>query len=416
MSVQKKQEEDKFLLYETEVFKSTLQVDFQKITFNYGKLCLADKNQPIKIEVWDYKKEHKQDKLGEIVFSINDIELDNMTKFDIVDQNFSKKGEMVLKDFNRVKKKNFLNYIESGTNIFLNIGIDFSSQKYSNRASSFKHNDQHSYREALKKITSVLLPYDSDQSVPMYGISGKTAQSGEYQTFFQLNEQNLEATGYENIIKFYDESLKNVKLGETLQIAPIIEKLNEISKQHLQDGVNGYHVLLILTDGAIDDMQETKKQIIQSSGLPLSIIIVGLKNYNYCSEEEYDNNYQYMKILDGDQGLFDSDGNKASRDLVKFVDYQKYRYNTKILTSQILDQLPQQLCQYMEALNEVTDLSTKTTINKTSMNQSLIDGSEQNTIGENQTINPLIENDTRFKRKKNYKLDKQNYNIKNYEL
>lgn len=34
---------------------------------------------------------------------------------------------MVLKDFNRVKKKNFLNYIESGTNIFLNIGIDFSS-------------------------------------------------------------------------------------------------------------------------------------------------------------------------------------------------------------------------------------------------------------------------------------------------
>lgn len=39
-----------------------------------------------------------------------------------------------------------------------------------------------------------------------------------------------------------------------------------------------YHILLILTDGEIHDMEETKNIIIKASSLPLSIIIVGVGN------------------------------------------------------------------------------------------------------------------------------------------
>ena len=36
-----------------------------------------------------------------------------------------------------------------------------------------------------------------------------------------------------------------------------------------------WKVLLILTDGAITDFEETKHEIVQASDLPMSIIIVG---------------------------------------------------------------------------------------------------------------------------------------------
>ena len=56
---------------------------------------------------------------------------------------------------------------------------------------------------------------------------------------------------------------------------------------------NCYQILLILTDGAIHDIIETKRQIVKLSELPASIIIVGVGNANFDSMEE----------LDGDDAL-----------------------------------------------------------------------------------------------------------------
>lgn len=56
---------------------------------------------------------------------------------------------------------------------------------------------------------------------------------------------------------------------------------------------NIYSVLIIITDGEIHDMDKTIDLIIRSGALPLSIIIIGVGNENF-------NN---MKILDGDSGL-----------------------------------------------------------------------------------------------------------------
>ena len=52
-----------------------------------------------------------------------------------------------------------------------------------------------------------------------------------------------------------------------------------------------YHVILILTDGQIHDMQETKNALVELSKLPVSIIIVGLGNEDFTG----------MQVLDGDQ-------------------------------------------------------------------------------------------------------------------
>jgi uncharacterized protein with GYD domain len=54
-----------------------------------------------------------------------------------------------------------------------------------------------------------------------------------------------------------------------------------------------YHILLILTDGAIHDMKETKDLIVEASGYPLSIIIVGIGDADFSN----------MIQLDGDETI-----------------------------------------------------------------------------------------------------------------
>ena len=53
-------------------------------------------------------------------------------------------------------------------------------------------------------------------------------------------------------------------------------------------------------------MPRTKDLIVQAGPLPLSIIIVGVGSADFSN----------MEVLDGDSGMWDSNGKKAIRDLV----------------------------------------------------------------------------------------------------
>ena len=49
-----------------------------------------------------------------------------------------------------------------------------------------------------------------------------------------------------------------------------------------------YQILLILTDGIINDMKQTIDEIVRGSALPLSIIIVGVGDADFSSMDTLD--------------------------------------------------------------------------------------------------------------------------------
>jgi hypothetical protein len=49
-----------------------------------------------------------------------------------------------------------------------------------------------------------------------------------------------------------------------------------------------YHILLILTDGQINDMPATRDLIVECSDYPLSIIIVGIGNADFSNMVQLD--------------------------------------------------------------------------------------------------------------------------------
>ena len=100
-----------------------------------------------------------------------------------------------------------------------------------------------------------------------------------------------------------------------------------------------YSVFLIITDGEIHDMDETKQLIIDASDLPISIIIIGV------GHEAFEN----MKELDSDGGLLrDSRGRTAKRDIVQFVKFNEYAASgPTALAEEVLREVPDQLVGYM---------------------------------------------------------------------
>jgi len=62
-----------------------------------------------------------------------------------------------------------------------------------------------------------------------------------------------------------------------------LEYVNKLVTYTSEEFPSKYFVLLLMTDGEIHDMDETINQIVVSSSLPLSIIIVGIGNANFRS-------------------------------------------------------------------------------------------------------------------------------------
>ena len=73
---------------------------------------------------------------------------------------------------------------------------------------------------------------------------------------------------------------------------------------------------MLITDGTIKDFEETIDKIVESSSLPLSIIIVGVG----------DGDFSAMQTLDSDDSvLFSKNLNKhVERDIVAFIQFNKF--------------------------------------------------------------------------------------------
>lgn len=77
-----------------------------------------------------------------------------------------------------------------------------------------------------------------------------------------------------------------------------------------------YFILLIITDGEITDLDQTRQAIVNASKLPMSIIIVGVGEADFKA----------MEFLDGDNGVLRSPaGEPAARDIVQFVPFRQFK-------------------------------------------------------------------------------------------
>ena len=237
----------------------------------------------------------------------------------------------------------FLDYINNGVRVALDIGIDFTGSNGHPDDRDTLHcrrpdmKGRNPYERAILSCATIMANYDYDQKFPVYGFGAKINGQEDVSMCFNINFQEDPNIQYvDNIMKEYFACLDKITFSGPTNFAPIINKV--IGEIKNEDDVMNYHVLMILTDGKIEDIQETVDALVEGSFLPLSVIIIGIGD----SED-----FKYMEQLDGDDDpLISSKGKKRQRDLVQFVPFKKFEGDEKKLTEEVLDEIPRQIIEY----------------------------------------------------------------------
>nr|KAF6362698.1 copine 5 [Pipistrellus kuhlii] len=347
------------ICHKTEVMKNTLNPVWQTFSIPVRALCNGDYDRTIKVEVYDWDRDGSHDFIGEFTTSYRELAR-GQSQFNIYEvvnpkkkmkkKKYVNSGTVTLLSFAVESECTFLDYIKGGTQINFTVAIDFTASNGNPSQSTSLHYmspyQLNAYALALTAVGEIIQHYDSDKMFPALGFGAKLPPDGRVSHEFPLNgnQDNPSCCGIDGILEAYHQSLRTVQLYGPTNFAPVVTHVAR-SAAEVQDG-SQYSVLLIITDGVISDMAQTKEAIVNAAKLPMSIIIVGV------GQAEFD----AMVELDGDEVRISSRGKLAERDIVQFVPFRDYvdRTGNHVLSMarlarDVLAEIPDQLVSYMKA-------------------------------------------------------------------
>jgi hypothetical protein len=315
----------------------------------------GDKNSPIYIGFFIPRLQSNKP-VGGAMFYLsnleNNLKNDQLTTISLNSQKYGNLGQIQI-NYDQSVKLTFIDYLSKGMQINLDIAIDYTASNNENRIPLHNLDSRYpnDYEKAIESCGSIIAFYDYDQLFPVYGFGGIPSANNNFNQqvshCFNINfKSDPNIKGINNIIKTYRESLKKITLAAPTFFSPVIDKVISEIKYDLQNRreENHYYILLILTDGNINDMNQTRDKIVEASYLPLSIIIVGIGNANF----------ELMDVLDGDKyPLTNTKGELRKRDIVQFVKFEDFKKNNAVdygtdLTEEVLKEIPTQVEEYYE--------------------------------------------------------------------
>uniref|UniRef100_A0A3B4U179 Copine family member 9 n=1 Tax=Seriola dumerili TaxID=41447 RepID=A0A3B4U179_SERDU len=329
------------ICHKTEVIKNNLNPVWKSFTIPVRALCNGDYDRSVKVDVYDWDRDGSHDFIGEFTTSYRELSR-GQSQFNVYEV---KSSVVTLLSFKAESEYTFVDFIRGGsTNAILLFPPGNPSQPTSlHYMSPYQMN---AYAMALKAVGEIIQDYDSDKLFPAYGFGAKLPPDGKVSHAFPLNSntENSNCVGIDGVLEAYFQSLRTVQLYGPTNFAPVINQVARCAGE-VTDG-SQYFVLLMITDGVISDMAQTKEAVVNAASLPMSIIIVGVGPAEFDAMEE----------LDGDEVRVSSRGRFAERDIVQFVPFRDYidRSGNQVLSmarlaKDVLAEIPDQLLSFMKS-------------------------------------------------------------------
>ena len=329
------------LIHKSEVIDNNLSPKWDTIILKYSEFCGNNPECLLKLECFDFDSESKSEYMGRSIFKAKDLVPNHRLELKNEKKSNETGGFIVVVLASIIQEKSFLDHLRHGMQLSVSIGIDFTASNglasNNNSLHYFTESKESEYSEAISSLAEVLRAYDSDGRIAVFGFGGAPIWfSGQVKHDFALNGQEDDpyVNGFDEVIEVYKDSVNKVILKGPTLFRPLIERI--ISQFTNQD--NTYNILIMLTDGDIDDYQETANVIVEATRRPLSVIIVGVGFENFTN----------MEKLDGDQkALANSKGIKAVRDIVQFVRFRSFKHQISQFIEKALEEIPAQIMKYI---------------------------------------------------------------------
>ena len=327
-------------VFRSETHTRCYECTWKPFTVPLKTLCNGDMDVPVDIVLMDNHSNHPDVPAGKYTASVRSLmesvgQEVQMKTFD------GKKTVGILKilSLNVHDQPTFVDYLRSGLELNLITAIDFTASNGKPHEPNSLHYNcpgrRNQYELCINEVGRVICQYDRDQMFPVYGFGGKIGGRVDHCFPLTFNLQSPCVQGLEGILSVYRHALSQVELYGPTLFTPIIRSATQAAlASYNPPHSHVYTVLMIITDGVINDAQETINAIVDASAAPLSIIIVGVGNANFSQ----------MDVLDGDDGLLrSSKGVTAKRDIVQFVPFNRYASNPQRLACEVLAEIPAQV-------------------------------------------------------------------------
>ncbi|CAH3117543.1 unnamed protein product [Porites lobata] len=324
------------LVHRTEVVKNNLSPSWKSFTIPLHTLCSGDYDATIRCGCYDWDEGDNDDLIGCVDVTLRqlidtkdsgidcfDYDDDGTHDFiggtnatlrqlletkqtgkglDLVNPKKKQKkkgyvnsGVLYVSQCNVTKVHTFLDYIMGGCQINFTVGIDFTASNGDPSHPQSLHyinpSEPNEYVKALVAVGEVCQDYDTDKFFPALGFGALIPPGMNVSHEFPLNFNfaNPYCNGISEIVLAYQNCIRQVHLYGPTNVAPIINHVIRFAEQAAKESTaSQYYVLLLLTDGVLTDMEDTKAAIIKASRLPMSVIIVGVGQADFKDMNELD--------------------------------------------------------------------------------------------------------------------------------
>lgn len=233
--------------------------------------------------------------------------------------------------------------IHLGINIVPIIAIDYSLSNLTfddqKCIHSLKKGANNDYLTVIQHITNA---YQNIWSGMLgFGMGARTIpKKGETSSCFSLTGNIFNPVLPKDKLKeHYASTLKKVELSLPINYHPVLELVSDYAKYETENyEARNYFVLIYVSAGVIDDFNDTLEVLKEISDLPLSVIMVRIRNMQMedtndpailireCSDSFNQCERQYLEILDYEEFKKTNTTNKFEDALVMNIPYHVEKY------------------------------------------------------------------------------------------
>jgi len=339
-------------VWESEPIKNNVNPNWKPFSVPARKMCASDLARPILLEVLDWERSGAHRPIGYYTTTVSELSSAGRHTVTLRHPQGKEKdvGALEIVRCDVEVQPSFVDYLRGGCEVSLMIAVDFTASNGNARNSNSLHflggerfGRQNDYQATIEKVGSILAAYDHDGLVPAFGF-GARFPNGEVSHCFNLNGQaSPECNGIPEVMHYYKQAVENLELYGPTNFSDFISHAAQIARDAQVGQENQeYHVLMIVTDGVITDMQKTISTIVAASDLPLSIVIVGVGNADFDA----------MDVLDADDEPLRCQRTRQlmKRDIVQFVPYRDFKHvGIARLAEEVLQEIPEQLMGFMKS-------------------------------------------------------------------
>ncbi|KAI9908400.1 hypothetical protein PsorP6_016431 [Peronosclerospora sorghi] len=137
------------------------------------------------------------------------------------------------------------------------------------------------YQRVLSTITRVFELFDDDHSIPAFGYGGHLDRplNGRYFSFLEGGRE----CDLDEILQQYFALASSMSLTAPASFVPVIYEAIERVKMQFR-----YHILILVTNGHVEEPAAARRAIVDASAYPLSIVMIGVGDGPWTLMQEFD--------------------------------------------------------------------------------------------------------------------------------